>query len=127
MGLIKDVHCNNCGKHWKHYEGGGFQCEIYYCNKCGKEVDYQIFDSCPELWEQRRLFRDKWESEEGIKEKKSLEKHLISIDKQIKKHKFQTIGICNCGGKYELNGNIIICPDCHSQDITDNGYWGFWD
>ena len=127
MGVVKDVRCNNCGKHWMRYEGSGFQMEVYYCNKCGKENDYQIFDSCPELWEQRKLYHDMWESENGVKEKLHFEKHLIAIDKQIKKHKRQTIGICDCGGEYELNGDLIICPDCQSKDISNSGYCILWD
>jgi len=29
MGQIIDTKCNNCGKHWRHYEGGGFIVDYY--------------------------------------------------------------------------------------------------
>ena len=127
MGLIKNVHCNNCGKHWRRFEGSGFSCEIYFCNKCGEKNVSQIFESCPDLWEQYSIVYGKWQSEKVTEEKLFFKKQLTSIGKQIKKHKCQTIGICDCSGKYELNGNIIICPDCHSQDVSDDGILGNWD
>ena len=127
MGFYFGLKCNNCGKLWQRDEGSGFRTEKYHCNKCGKESYYSIFGSRPDLWEQYYLFLDKWKSENGTEEKFLLEKVLDSIHKQIKKHKRKTIGICDCGGRNELYGGILICPDCQSQDISETGERGLWD
>ena len=126
MGLAKNVQCNKCDKNWTHYEGSGFQHEIYYCNKCGKQKYYEIVDSCPDLWEQHYHYMEKWKSENENKEKLILEKQLISIDKKIKRHKLKVVGVCDCGGKYKINGDIV-CPNCHSKDVNNNGYCLLWD
>jgi Zn finger protein HypA/HybF involved in hydrogenase expression len=105
MGVIKIVKCRNCGKRWQRHEGGGFRGEIYYCNKCGKE----------------QLQRHKFQTI-----------LLCDCDEtkqpQSHNHKPQIIEVCDCGGKYEMNSEKIICPDCHSQNIRiKNDFYALWD
>jgi len=125
MGHIIDAECNNCGKHWRHWEGCGFMCKNYYCNKCGKVKSYKIFDNCSDLREQLVHYVSKWRCENVEEDKILLEKHIDAITEQIEICELQIIGVCDCGGKYKLRGKII-CPDCHSQDIKEI-FTGNWD
>jgi len=127
MGLIKEIQCNQCGKKWERHEGSGYKIAYYHCNNCGKEYIYEIFDSCTELWEQYYYYLEKLEIELKETEKLLLEKQLNSLNRRIKKHRKKNTSTCNCGGNFEFDSETIICPDCHSNEVTDKGYCALWD
>ena len=38
MGVVKTYSCDQCDSIWNAYEGKGFDGELLYCDKCGKEI-----------------------------------------------------------------------------------------